>query len=320
MKTKKFLSLVLALVMALSLAVPAFAADPVVEGDVYQLDVSSETPAGSGDTSLALGGITATITDPDTSSNTTIATQLPEWVSNATATGWTISIDATVNTTLLFTATADGATPPTGATLKTAANTTIDDLADLEAGNDMTITGTTNVPTISVIVPNTGSVVCNPYKLSVTVKGTAYTDQIISAPQFIQNGSDVPLKVNIKGKATPSDTANISMATKAPTDKITDKQIYLFVNTKDCGTSAAKPASVEFDAFNKATSLVLGTADATLNGVNLPAKDATGNAFLAFRLEGAMTPAPATAWATSDTVEVALTFSFVASALATTTP
>lgn len=330
MKTKKMLSLTLALVMALSLAVPAFAAGgtTVVTGDVYQLDASAATIAvadtdtdGTDDEwSITLAGqkgvlTTQTAADGDTAD----AAAIGEWVTAVSSnfTGWSVSNSGT---TVLFTATADGATVPTGATVKELAPAKVDSLDGLAAGGSTNISGSTNVPTIDVIIPKTGSAVLNPYKLSVTpAGGTATTNQIISAMQYVKSTSDVPLKVNISATATPTSNVTLSAKTAAAA---TTRQAYMYLNTKSIGSTATAPteSTVTFDAFNKLTSVVLTAGKAvTLNGLELAAGNVNPS-YLAFRLEGDMATAPTTAWTTADKVDVVVAFSFIASALTPATP
>lgn len=322
MKTKKILSLVLAMVMALALAIPAFAAEVAV-GDVYTYDASGVTPAAGvnpgtdNSGTLTICGIAGAIAD--CSSTTTIQAQLAEWATSATApSGWTISIDSD-GTTVKFTATTAGATPPTGAQAPAAppapaGTTTISNLTDLETGATTNITTTTNVPTINVIIPQSGTATLNPYKLTVTLPDSkTSTDQIISATQFVESTSTVALKVSVKAVATPA--SGITMATKSITDKITDKQVYMYLNTAVLNDQASAPTTVAFPAFAKTSAAVLATGEGgLLSNVLLGAASTGKTSYLAFRLEGDMTPAPVEAWAATDTVGVALTFSFVAAA------
>lgn len=324
MKSKKFLSLVLALVMALSLAIPAFAADAVKTGDEYTLDVSTATVAvadtnddGTDDEwSITIAGVKFVLTTNTDADDGDIASkeEIAEWVAGATVTDWTVTVDAkdTTGKTLLFTAGADDATVPAGAK---PVNSKLTSMDGLTTGSKTEIKTTTEVPSINVIIPNTGSAILNPYKLTVNLpSGDTADDQIISAPQFVKSTSSIDLKVNVTAVGKPS--SGVEMASKPLTEKVVDKQVYMYLNTAVEEDAASAPASPDFPtAYDKATAALLSPEGGQLSNVLLPAP-ASNASYLAFRLEGEMTAAPTIAWTDKDKVDVTLTFTFVPVAVA----
>lgn len=75
------------------------------------------------------------------------------------------------------------------------------------------ITGTTSAPTIKIVVPSTGTVVLNPYKMSVESGDEEVTDTIISATQYIENHSNVDIQVNAAATGTVAGNAKLATAT-----------------------------------------------------------------------------------------------------------
>lgn len=176
------------------------------------------------------------------------------------------------------------------------------------------ITGTTQAPTIKITVPATGSVVVNPYKMEVLpTGGTAGTDevqdQIVSATQWIENASDVAIKVSAAVSATVSGNAKLATATTVSTKPVTTNSIYLYLEAKptDDGTTAVADWSgaVTAVAAAKGTVKELGTlakGDGTDAG-------STGG-YMAYHLAGDAVEAPAVAWTANDKVDVTIAFTF----------
>ena len=89
------------------------------------------------------------------------------------------------------------------------------------------ITGTTQAPTIKITVPATGTVTVHPYKMAVSVGGSDVTDQIISATQFIENASDVAVKVS--AQVTGTAAANLAFATASTQTKaVTTNSVFMY--------------------------------------------------------------------------------------------
>jgi len=90
-----------------------------------------------------------------------------------------------------------------------------------------TTQGTTQAPTIKITVPATGTVTVNPYKMAVSVGGSDVTDQIISATQFIDNASDVAVKVS--AQVTGTAAGNLAFATASTQTKaVTTNSVFMY--------------------------------------------------------------------------------------------
>lgn len=180
------------------------------------------------------------------------------------------------------------------------------------------ITGTTKTPTIKITVPATGAVVVNPYKMEVLPSGgTAGTDevqdQIVSATQWVENASDVAIKVSAAVSAKVAGKAKLATASTVTTGSakpITTNSIYLFLEAvvADDETTAV----TDWSSATKAVAAAKGTVTelGTLAKGTGTAADTTGG-YLAYHLSGDAVEAPAVAWAAEDKVDVTIAFTFV---------
>lgn len=196
----------------------------------------------------------------------------------------------------------------------------ITDSAKAAEGITQAITGTTNVPTIAVTVPTTGTIVLNPYKLSYDDSADqdgsgSNTDQVISATQYIVNGSSVPVVVSASVKATPAGNAKLATKTLVGDTKTLTNSAYLYFEAKtaDDNTTAVTD-------WSGATQQVLGTA---AKKIALPtmAADVDGSTptYLAYHIAGDAVANPTTAWTTADKYDVEIVFTVVAQAASSAT-
>ena len=203
---------------------------------------------------------------------------------------------------------------------------------------DTEIEGPTTAPIIKVMVPTTGSVVVNPYKMNVSFNGEQVTDQILSADQFVLNQSNVDISVSVSITATVG--TDVVLSTSALKGTETTKSIYLYFQSKivedptyenaDSPDYTAPIFAVDaWGIFDKANSVVLTAAEGKTASLTkyltIPAAtyvydedDATvldhieTNGALAFHLAGAAATAPTVAWTDADTVDVVIAFTFTA--------
>ena len=99
--------------------------------------------------------------------------------------------------------------------------------SDTSLEQNTAITGTTQAPTIKITVPAAGTVTVNPYKMAVSVGGSDVTDQIISATQFIDNASDVAVKVS--AQVTGTAAGNLAFATASTQTKaVTTNSVFMY--------------------------------------------------------------------------------------------
>lgn len=199
-----------------------------------------------------------------------------------------------------------------------AADTTVD-----APGEDGTysakteVAGTTEAPTISITVPQSGAVVVNPYKMEVSVEQVKFTDQIISAPQYITNGSNVPISVSATVTGTVSDNSGIVFATSTLKGNETTKSIFMYLEIAKTTAATTPPTwAAAYDAKADNLAVVVGSKGTTKK--DMVVMDATGgeNAFAAFRLAGAVATNPAKAWTSTDAVTVSIAYTFAPTVVA----
>ena len=188
------------------------------------------------------------------------------------------------------------------------------------AGNETEITGSTQVPTINVTVPATGTVTINPYGLEVTVDSVKVTDQIISGVTYLESTTLTALRVSATVTGTQNGNAKLATATTQGAKAPTTNSVFLYMEigkaTKKDGSGDPTWATA-YDS--KAANQVLVSAKATTKAdVVTMDKSADGTAatYAAFRLAGDAASAPATAWTTADTVDVTIAFTFLPTVVA----
>lgn len=188
------------------------------------------------------------------------------------------------------------------------------------------ITGTTQAPTIKITVPDTGAVVVNPYKMSVTPDGgsTAVTDQIISATQFIENASDVAVKVS--AQVTGTAAGNLAFATASTQTKaVTTNSVFMYFEMVASDDGSTEPTWATAYDSKSATQILISTkatkkADMLTLAAGTGTAAASAGGYAAFHLAGDAASTPTTAWAAADKADVAIAFTFTPTATSTATP
>jgi len=200
-----------------------------------------------------------------------------------------------------------------------------------------TLAAVTQVPTIKVYLPaadtNTDKLILNPYALPVSsgavISGGSddLTDQVISKAIFLGSSSDVPLKVGLKVVATTGSNVVLASKSLAGDTKTTTKSVFLWGQVVDAGEGANVPsiptsfATAYDDTAGKTGDMILvraGTDGVTRTGMyTIPAAadvaDAATATWACAKFFGDAVKAPTEGWTESDTVALALTFSFTAS-------
>lgn len=195
---------------------------------------------------------------------------------------------------------------------------------DLEQSTE--ITGTTQTPTISISVPSTGDVILNPYKMSVDVSedqdGSALvTNQIISAPAYIKNKTDVALSISATVTGKVAGEAVFATASTQSGKAVTTKSAFVYLEVIDAGAGddadAAEPTTALTDASwkaydAKAANQILLAAKAVnkANMLTVPAVADSSSSFIAYRLAGDAASSPTKAWTSADTVSATIAFTF----------
>lgn len=205
--------------------------------------------------------------------------------------------------------------------------------ADTDLEQSTEISGTTQVPTISISVPATGSIVLNPYKMSVDISedqdgSQEVNTQIISANSYIKNKTDVALTVSATVTGKTAGEAVFATATTQGTKAVTTKSAFVYLEVVNAGAGddgdatapTAEPTwSSAYDS--KAANQVLLSAKAVTkaNMLTVPAVAEDSSSFIAYRLAGDAASSPTKAWTGADTVSATIAFTFTPTVVSTTT-
>ncbi|MDE6933718.1 MAG: hypothetical protein K2P37_13630 [Oscillospiraceae bacterium] len=199
--------------------------------------------------------------------------------------------------------------------------------ADGDLEQSTAITGTTQAPTIKITVPATGTVTVNPYKMEVTVGSDKKTDQIISATQYIENASNVAIKVSAQVTGTAAGNLAFATATTQGTKAVTTNSVFMYfeMDVADKNDGTADPTWATAYDSKSATQILISTK-ATKKADMLTLAAGTGTAaastggYAAFHLAGDAASAPTSAWTDADKADVAIAFTFTPTSTSTATP
>ena len=153
---------------------------------------------------------------------------------------------------------------------------------------------------INVIVPSTGHMVINPYRLAVRPDGVETTAQLVHAPQALTNLSDFPVTVNVTASASLPRESEAVFVHAPPAPDAKAKEVFLYAEFQ------ARPDWWEGAYLDLPNQLPVSPHGASAG--NVLTLDAQGEGW--FRLFGALAPSPASAWSDTDTFGAVLTFTF----------
>ena len=153
---------------------------------------------------------------------------------------------------------------------------------------------------INVIVPSTGHMVINPYRLAVRPDGVETTAQLVHAPQALTNLSDFPVTVNVTATASLPRESEAVFVHAPPAPDAKDKEVFLYAEFQE------RPDWWEGAYRDLPNQLPVSPRGASAG--NVLTLDAQGEGW--FRLFGALAPSPASAWSDTDTFGAVLTFTF----------
>lgn len=211
-----------------------------------------------------------------------------------------------------------------------AADTIPEGFAEQSATGNVKITGSTQLPTIKVMLPTSGSVILNPYKLTVGSGDDATTDQVISDTQYITNRSNMAVRVTasvtgaVAGNAKFSPTSTTAEPAEGAT-ALTSNSAYVVFEM--IGADDSTTAVDSWDGAATAVLKVGAVTAACAEGADDTAKNkatlmnaatigedgttpATTNGYIAFHLTGDAVSAPKTAWVAADKISATIAFSF----------
>lgn len=153
---------------------------------------------------------------------------------------------------------------------------------------------------IDVLVPGSGQIIINPYRLEKILDGGTTTAQIIHQPQALMNCSDIPVLVNVSVKGTVPEESSVFFVSAPQPEEIQQKWVFLYVEFQ---------SDMEWwrDSYNGAANQVLVAADvAEARGVLVLEPWSEGF----FRFSGNMSAVGDYTWIAEDTFGAVLVFSF----------
>ena len=153
---------------------------------------------------------------------------------------------------------------------------------------------------INVIVPSTGHMVINPYRLAVRPDGVETTAQLVHAPQALTNLSDFPVTVNVTASASLPRESEAVFVHAPPAPDAKAKEVFLYAEFQE------RPDWWEGAYLDLPNQLPVSPRGASAG--NVLTLDAQGEGW--FRLFGALASSPASAWSDTDTFGAVLTFTF----------
>ncbi len=184
------------------------------------------------------------------------------------------------------------------------------------------------VPTLNLTVPGTVAVALNPYKIKVTVDGTADVQNTILSPAMeLTSLSACEVDVKVQATAEAKGSAMFQKAKPADTTTDTKKDVYMFLT----GTRTKTNVKLDDDAaladtvkFGKQSDYV--AADSAVNiAFNGTAVESIGSIAEAtttpskfyVAVNGWCNPTPKEAWAAADGVNISIVYDFTPAVAAT---
>lgn len=179
-----------------------------------------------------------------------------------------------------------------------------------KGGSNTVITAKPYLPDIKieVVVPTSGNVYINPYRLPVKVDGNIENKQVISDTFSIENQSEVPLKVDVEvtGKIKSGSSMGL-LNQSAATVTTTTKKAFMYFEIH----AVSDPSAVTWDsAYDANKHVVVRETGKTQKGIVMLDSGDNAKHFGAFRLTGDCIQNPREEWTEKDGVTVEVIFSF----------
>lgn len=213
-------------------------------------------------------------------------------------------------------ATACAASMAIPAFAEAAADTTpaADATTTTERGNRLSVNVATHIPEISVTLPDAVEVGLNPYKLTIKVNGTDFSDTVFSPEYAISNSSACPVGIYYVAQATGTNVTISSDPVDESTE--TDKKVYFEIAATPATTATAdgkgvvgdyddadaKSAAITDTVSEKA--LLIQLAEATKAEGSTKATPTKG----ALKITGSAATKPDSAWSAKDKVVISMTY------------
>lgn len=180
---------------------------------------------------------------------------------------------------------------------------------------ELTVEGTTQVPALKIVVPETASIIANPYRLSVdasSIGGTANeSGQVISPVQYIKNMSLVDVEVTAKAYGYVDGEAFFGSAATSDADKFADIsfEMGLCDGTQAPASYTANTVKLDTSEEGKAVGAAGLTMTKSTDGTAVAATGAVG-----FHFTGDLNDETSTPWTEADTFGATIVFDFTAKA------
>lgn len=214
--------------------------------------------------------------------------------------------------------------------------------ADDDIASGTQYTGKIQTPTIKVTAGTTNAVILNPYLIKITKQSVlsgdlsitsgdnfATTPSVVSPTLVLTNESNVPIKMSLSvtGQIPQGSTAKFLTSDTTSTDKT--HGVFMFVSVTNVGSKADanKPtasdglttppqyaaSSVYSTSNTSGTQAVVKAGEVKMTDFTTLAVPASGEkGYVSIDIGGACSTTPTTAWASTDTVDVKLAFTFTA--------
>lgn len=153
---------------------------------------------------------------------------------------------------------------------------------------------------IDVLVPSSGQMILNPYRLPVDLEGGETTDQIVHSCQTLINQSGFPVTVNVTVTGTIPAESEAAFVSAPPAPDAPDKDVFLYAEFQPY------PDWWEGSYYGLSNQLLV--CERGTEGENVLTLDAQGEGY--FRLFGGMSERPESPWSDTDTFGAVLTFTF----------
>ena len=171
-------------------------------------------------------------------------------------------------------------------------------------------------PVISVSVPDTGTVIVNPYRLPVELDGQETTEQIAGSTMILENRGNVAVDVSVSAIGSP--TGGVVFTARPPAESAAEKELFLYAEFQPLSDPVLRPdwSGRYSDSTNQILVSAQGAAKADV--LRLEAGGAPYS-WGAARLFGSAAACPAQPWEAGDGFHVNLAFTFTPAAAETIT-
>lgn len=161
---------------------------------------------------------------------------------------------------------------------------------------------------IEVTVPSDGNLYINPLSIPVEINGKVEDGQIISDPAWIENKTEVPVRVttSVTGAVKEGSTMGLSSSSTQGAG-LTRKRAFIYFEIQ----AADDPEQVAWDSeYDAVKHQVVRTSTKTKKNIVTLGAGGESGCYGAFRLTGDCVENPKQEWTEEDGVDVTIVFSF----------